>query len=77
MSENTEQFHTALRDEGYVTYERNGEAFGVYYGQENRKMRFSRLGLSKDHFQALDQQYERLQELEQLREPGQDRSFTR
>lgn len=68
MSENTNHFYSQLQSEGFVTYQREGKPFGIHYGTDNRKMRFSRLGLSSDHFLALDKQYHRLQELEALRE---------
>jgi hypothetical protein len=74
LSENTKDFQHRLEDFGLKTYDHKGHLQGVHWGNENKKMRFSRLGISKELFQELNVQNDRLKELEQLRDDTDERS---
>ena len=77
LSENSEDFRKRLQELGLRTYDHKGKLMGVFFGEENKKMRFSRLGISKELFQELDVQDERLKELEQLRGDGTEKEIER
>jgi hypothetical protein len=67
-SENSQQFIENVKQAGFQTYEHKDKPFGVYYGEDNHKMRFSRLGIDEDQIAELDKQDIRLQELESIRD---------
>lgn len=73
LSENSKDFKKRLTDMGLKTYDYQGKLMGVFFGDDNRKMRFSRLGISKELFKELDKQDDRLKELEQLRDDNDER----
>ena len=75
LSENTQDFENRLKNMGLKTYNYKGHLQGVHFGNENKKMRFSRLGIPKELFQELNVQDDRLKELEQLREDSDERSM--
>lgn len=64
--ESSKQFYDRLRDHGFATYTYKDHIQGIYFGQDDKKMRFSRLGIEPEQFIELDKQNERLQELEKL-----------
>lgn len=68
-SSNLKDFYYRLEQSGYKTYTHKDEIKGIYWDDNgtDKKMRFSRLGISNDLQQQLTEQEQRLQELEQLR----------
>jgi len=67
LSENSEHFYQNLRKVGFTTYNYQERVQGVIWGEEGKKMRFSRLGLKPEQMTELDVQYNRLLELGALR----------
>ncbi len=67
--ESSKQFYAVLEFDGFKTYTYKDNIQGIYFGDEEKKMRFSRLGIDKEQLTELDKQYERLQELEKLNAP--------
>lgn len=68
--ESSKQFYAVLEFDGFKTYTYKESIQGIYFGEEEKKMRFSRLGIDKEQIAELDKQYERLQELEKLNTPA-------
>ncbi|MCG3167178.1 MAG: hypothetical protein POELPBGB_02962 [Bacteroidia bacterium] len=66
-SESSEHFFNNLKEAGYTAYTHENKPFGIHYGEENHKMRFSRLGIDEEQLSELDKQNNRLQELESIR----------
>ncbi len=68
LSSSSNDFFKNIEAEGFRTYSRGGETFGVY--MDDRRMRFSRLGVSKQDLEELDRQNElmneRMNEIEHL-----------
>lgn len=62
-SESSMHFYEKLKEEGFNTYNYKDSPFGINYGTDGRKMRFSRLGIEIDQIKSLDRQFQRLQEL--------------
>lgn len=62
-SESSIHFYEKLKEEGFNTYNYKDSPFGINYGTDGRKMRFSRLGIEVDQIKSLDKQFNRLQEL--------------
>lgn len=67
MSESSEQFYQNLQEQGFATYNHKEKVQGVLWGEEGKKMRFSRLGVTADTIERLDEQSDRLTELSELR----------
>ena len=65
-SNSSKEFFDLLDKEGYLSYNHKDRRMGIMYGSESRKMRFSRLGITDEHFKQLDMQNERLLELEDI-----------
>ena len=72
--ESTKEFYEKLDALDFDTYEHKGETKGVFWNDRGtvKKMRFERLGIDKSIFKELDQQHERLKELEDLRSEAYD-----
>lgn len=68
LSENSKQFYEKLRKEGFTTYNHKENVKGVLWDDEGKKMRFSRLGVPFESITKLDEQYNRLAELDDIRE---------
>lgn len=68
--ESSKQFFALLEFDGFKTYTYKENIQGIYFGVDEKKMRFSRLGIEKEQIAELDKQYERLQELEKLNAPA-------
>ncbi len=62
-SESSTQFYEKLKVEGFNTYKYKDSPFGINYGSDGRKIRFSRLGIEINQIKSLDKQFQRLQEL--------------
>lgn len=62
-SESSRHFYKKLKEEGFNTYNYKDSPFGINYGTDGRKIRFSRLGIEIDQIKSLDRQCQRLQEL--------------
>ncbi|MCF8276177.1 MAG: relaxase/mobilization nuclease domain-containing protein [Flavobacteriales bacterium] len=75
LSGNTKEFKQQLEEMGLRTYDHGGKLMGVYFGEDEKKMRFSRLRIGKEQFEQLDIQNDRLKQLEQLREDNDDREM--
>lgn len=71
-SSNSQEFYHNLQSEGFETYNYNDRVQGVYWGGENKKMRFSRLGVEFKKIEELDVQSERLEEIEKVRSEDKD-----
>lgn len=65
-SESSKNFFDKLKEEGLTTYEYKNSTFGINYGDEGKRIRFSRLGIGIDEINSLDKQFKRLQELSTL-----------
>lgn len=69
-SNNTTMFYKTLESKGYQIYQHKGENFGVRFGENKLKMRFSRLGIKPEHMHELDKSNteltSRLKELEDI-----------
>lgn len=68
QSESSAHFYEQLGKMGFQTYEYKDRVQGIHYGEDNKKMRFSRLGLEHEKIEELDIQFDRVNELEQIRE---------
>lgn len=62
-SESSQEFYSKLRQTGLNTYEYKNSTFGINYGEDGKRIRFSRLGIEREQIHLLDRQYTRLQEL--------------
>lgn len=69
LSESSKEFYNLLQKEGFSTYNFKNRVQGVYWndGDDDKKMRFSRLGIEKGKVEELDKQADRLKELEEIR----------
>lgn len=67
ISSNSQEFYHNLQSEGFEMYNYKDRVQGVYWGEENKKMRFSRLGLDFKKIEELDVQSQRLDELDDIR----------
>ena len=68
--ESSKQFFALLEFDGFKTYNYKDRVQGIYSGDDNKKMRFSRLGIEQEHIEAIDKQYERMLELKDMQKPG-------
>ncbi len=68
--ESSKQFYALLEFDGFQTYNYKDRVQGIYFGDDNKKMRFSRLGIEQEHIEAIDKQYERILELKEMQNPG-------
>lgn len=71
-SESSHDFYRQLEAAGFSTYNYKERVQGVHFGEDNRKMRFARLGIEHEQIAALDKQHERLTELEAVRANSKD-----
>lgn len=67
--ESSKQFYAVLEFDGFKTYTYKDNVYGILFGEDEKKLRFSRIGIDQEQIAELDKQYERLQELEKLN-PG-------
>lgn len=75
VSESSADFYLKLKNEGFETYTHNDQVFGVYWGEEKKKMRFSRLELEPEMIASLDRQHDRLREIQNIRDIQKRRSL--
>lgn len=75
VSESSSNFYHKLKEAGYETYTHQDQVFGVYWGDERKKMRFSRLELEPEMIDSLDRQNSRLKELESIHSMNKRRSL--
>ncbi|MCH8905123.1 MAG: hypothetical protein IIA45_14555 [Bacteroidetes bacterium] len=73
LASSTEELLQLLEEQDISPYYRNGKLTGVSYG---RKYRFSRLNYI-EQLQELEKQSERIKELEEIRDRGNDQSIER
>lgn len=64
--ESSKQFYAVLEFDGFKTYTYKDNVYGILFGEDEKKLRFSRIGIDQEQIAELDKQYERLQELEKL-----------
>ncbi|MBL0281704.1 MAG: hypothetical protein IPQ11_15395 [Bacteroidetes bacterium] len=67
LSESSKDFYEKISNAGYNTYNFKERVQGIYWGEENKKMRFSRLQIEHETIEALDLQNERLKELHHVK----------
>lgn len=65
-SKSSEQFYSLLQFEGFTTYQFRDLVQGIVFGDDGKKIRFSRLGIEQKQLAELDRQYTRLNELDNL-----------
>ncbi len=70
-AESSKDFYRKLAQAKLETYDHNGQPFGIRWGEENKKLRFARLGISQEQIQLLDKQNDRLNQLEIMRQQKQ------
>lgn len=72
-SESSKDFYQKVKKE-FKVYQYKGQDFGILHGEQNRKFRFSRLGIKPEQIKELDNDNSKLKELEQLHKEAADRS---
>lgn len=66
LSQSSETFFKELQKQGFTTYQYRDRVNGILT-EDNKKIRFSRLGIKSDLIKELDKQNTRLRELEDIR----------